>query len=171
MDREIRLRRCLLICCQFARNLAYHRARHSANQLIDGEFWISVDANFIDIAVLEWCKVLGDYRAQHEFNNIFQNPQFFLCNLLEYININNEDWIAYVSKVRRYRDKFLAHLDSDGEMCIPELETALKAAQFYYDWIVCNEFNQFDLKNLPATLTGYYSDRFVEARQVYAASI
>ena len=57
MTREQRLRRCLLVCCHFARNLAYYRARRQSSPGPAGDFWISADANFLDVAVMEWCKV------------------------------------------------------------------------------------------------------------------
>ena len=169
MTREKRLRRCLLLCCHFARNLAYYHARRMIDPKPSGDFWISVDANFIDMAVLEWCKIFGDNKAKQSWRNIVNDHDSFHAGLLIKLKMEAEEWNKYVSHVRCYRDKFLAHLDSDLTMEIPILEKALKSAKFYYSWILDSEFGQFDRKHIPPTLGGYYTERLTEAKGVYNA--
>ena len=43
-------------------------------------------------------------------------------------------------EMRRYRDKFVAHLDSDKTMYIPSnLTLAQKCVEYLYDYIIANE--------------------------------
>jgi hypothetical protein len=62
-----RVRRVVLLCCAFARNVAYYRAGWAdrAQPLLSelhphASFWRQVNGNFLDMAVLDWCKLFGD---------------------------------------------------------------------------------------------------------------
>jgi hypothetical protein len=80
LTRRERLRRVVILCCQFIRNLAYYRV---GGQYPTGwkapplqptaSFWRIVNGNFIDACVLEWCKLLGDTKGQHCWDRI-SNP-------------------------------------------------------------------------------------------------
>jgi hypothetical protein len=61
------LRRVVLLCSHFMRNLAYYRTGQrfpdgwKAKPLVPtAPFWRTVNGNFIDVCVLEWCKLFGD---------------------------------------------------------------------------------------------------------------
>jgi hypothetical protein len=60
MSRKDRLRRVALLCAHFTRNLAYYRAAQDRIARTSPEFWRTVYSNFLDIAVLEWCKLFDD---------------------------------------------------------------------------------------------------------------
>ena len=68
MERNKRLRRVGILCCHFARNYAYYNAGWSSKGLkVKDQFWVSLNSNFIDISVIEWCKLFGDYKDKHHF--------------------------------------------------------------------------------------------------------
>src|SRR5258706_12493841 len=84
MTREERLRRVLILCCSFARNLAYYRIGRTkefvhlqAQRNPTFSFWRAVNVNFIDICVLEWCKLFADSRGKHHWRNIVSDPARF----------------------------------------------------------------------------------------------
>ena len=54
LTHDQRLRRCMILCCGVARNLAYHRARREGGGLArrGEDFWNTADGNCIDMAVL-----------------------------------------------------------------------------------------------------------------------
>jgi hypothetical protein len=151
--------------------LAYYRARRQATQPPIGDFWISADANFIDMAVLEWCKLLGDDRADHGWRKIVTDRDRFFAGLLAEVSVDEAQWAAFVAHVRRYRDKFLAHLDSDLVMNIPELDQALRAAIFYYRWILGEELDLAQSGDFPPALTTFYSDRLADGVRVFQIAI
>ena len=72
--------------------------------------------------------------------------------------------------MREYRDKFIAHLDSELVMNIPTLDLARKSVEFYHAYIVANEAQSGDLSGLPDTtnkLQGGYKKAKEEAEIVY----
>ena len=135
-----------------------------------GDFWISADANFIDMAVIEWCKLFGDNNARHGWKKIVANPDLFQEKLLVEVNLDICKWHDFIVTMRNYRDKFLAHLDSDLVMNVPELDKALRAAQFYYLYILDHEFHSFSRAGIHATLDEFYAERLTEAVRVYRAA-
>ena len=76
MTKIQRLRRIGLLCRHFARNLAYYRAGWVGSSLVrDSDFWRTVNRNFLDVAVLEWCKLLGDEKARHYWRKTVRRRQ------------------------------------------------------------------------------------------------
>jgi len=73
--------------------------------------------------------------------------------------------------MRKYRDKFVAHLDSDLRGDIPSLDLAQQSVEFYYDYIVMNEAQRNDLAHLPDNVTILrcgYDESEQEAIRAYA---
>jgi hypothetical protein len=75
-----------------------------------------------------------------------------------------------IEAMRRYRNKFLAHLDSDYTMNIPTLDVAKKAVWFYHAHIVSHEAGSGDLDGLPIDLETGYLQAEKEAAAVYGRS-
>ena len=173
MSRQDRLRRVLILCCSFARNLAYYRIGRSTEYLQlqapdrnpTFAFWRSVSGNFIDMCVLEWCKLFADKKGKHYWKNVVTNPNNFRLRLLQYLGTDETEFEKEIGIMLRYRDKFLAHLDSDLIMNIPALETAKKAVWFYYAHILADETT--NSAGLPSDINVGYARTEDEARKVY----
>src|SRR5215472_5874884 len=56
-----------------------------------------------------------------------------------HLGISPSEFEGYISKMRAYRDKFLAHLDDLNQIDIPLLDRALTAVNFYHRHIVQHE--------------------------------
>ena len=53
-----------LLCIHFTRNLAYSRAVHGfVKEKKEGDFWITMQGNCLDVSVLEWCKIFGEKKG------------------------------------------------------------------------------------------------------------
>jgi hypothetical protein len=171
MPRRERLRRVVLLCCAFMRNLAYYRATFSAAPAgPNGEFWVTTNGNSIDQAVLEWCKLFCGKEERHSWERIVSDRKKFEKELLKRLGMSESEFEDYRVAMRRYRDKFLAHLDSDRVMNIPNLDAAQRAVEFYHEYITAGEATVHDLTGLPATaedLRTYSQDRDAEARRVF----
>jgi hypothetical protein len=169
VNRRDRIRRVVLLCAHFSRNLAYYRAGH--NRLTDASpsFWITTDNNFLDIAVLEWCKLFGDRNGNHFWAKVVADPPCFKTKLLHQLGINADGFTDYVNQMRAYRDKFLAHLNDLPIMNIPFLDRARDAVDFYHRYIVGCEIGAIDLAGLPTNLDNYFKHCFAEARAIYDA--
>ena len=177
MTRRERLRRVVILCASFARNVAYFRAGQGQADLearappfARSAFWAQVSNNFLDIAVLEWCKLLGDDKDKHFWRNVVADPRAFEVRLLAELGMTESDFADYAKKMRRYRDKFVAHLDSDAKMDIPRLNVALTANAFYHEYIVTAEAAAGDLFGLADTSEKFaqgYEQCLKEAQHAY----
>ena len=168
MDRRQRIRRVVLLCAHFARNMAYYRAGWDGLTLKRKEdFWKTINGNCLDIAVLEWCKLFADRKDPHHWSNIATNPADFERLLLKAVEMSDVDFAAYIKVVRTYRDKFVAHLDDELVLRPPPLDTAWAAVRFYHDHVARVEAKTGDLVNFPADLISYFGSSTIEAETYF----
>jgi len=163
LNKRERLRRVVLLCCHFARNLAYRRAVH--DRLIAGKYsqiLVTIDGNFLDMAVFEWCKLFGEKNGGHFWGKVITN-HIFEAEMLEHIDQSSGQFERYIKEIREYRDKFLAHLDDQKVMHIPTLDRAKMAVEFYHSYVVLHEALAGDITGLPTDLALYYEQCFGEA--------
>jgi hypothetical protein len=126
-----------------------------------------VNGNCLDVSVLEWCKLFGEKRGEHSWGTIVKDPIAFEAGMLLHLNLERADFNLQVRKMREYRDKFVAHLDSDDTMHIPSLDVPKAAVWFYHAHLVACESSAADLFRF-ADLDDYYSRCEDEARDVYS---
>ena len=113
------MRRVVLLCVHFSRNLAYYRAGHGRLTSGSPPFWRTIDGNFLDMAVLEWCKLLGDRTGKHSWAMVVTDRSGFEAGLLAHLRSSEGEFASYIDEIRGYRDKFLAHLD---ELAVMEFQ-------------------------------------------------
>jgi hypothetical protein len=141
LTQEVRRQRVVLLCCNFMRNLAFHRAglRYAAvrdyllnpHHPLQGEFWIQAHGNFLDACVLDWCMLFGDRKhGKHHWRRVVDNPDVFETDLRTRLGVTPAEFDEVVEKITHYRDKFLAHRDEEQTMILPQLEIARKAVLF-----------------------------------------
>jgi hypothetical protein len=140
MTRRKHLRRVFILCCHCLRNLSYYRAGWSEGKLVfRNNFWMTVNGNFMDICVLEWCKLFADPRGKHFCKKLASDPATFSRGLLRELRMSEKEFLAYVGEVREYRDKFVAHLDLEEVMRPPVLEVIKKSVSYLYDYLLAHE--------------------------------
>jgi hypothetical protein len=171
MPRQTRLRRVLILCRNFAANLAYYRIgrlpEHLHLQKRSENFWRVTSGNAIDICVLEWCKLFADSKGKHHWSTIANDSAKFKAQLVRHLGIDDVKFDKEIEVMRRYRDKFLAHLDSDEIMNVPGLEIAKQAVWFYFDYVVQNEAQPGELSVSPKALDIWHAQCEKEALAVY----
>jgi hypothetical protein len=162
-------RRAAIVCVHFIRNLGFFRAGWDGKVrlFLKSDLWATINSNFIDIAVLEWCKLFGDSRARHHWGQVVVDGRAFFPQLLADLAIAETEWTLYVKGIREYRDKFVAHLDDFNIMNIPRMEVAEKATYYLYDTIKAESDLEL-LQGLPRNLQTYYKDGHRVARDFYA---
>jgi hypothetical protein len=140
MQRRDRVRRALILCSHCLRNIAFYRVgwRRRECRRRD-QFWLTVNGNFLDHAVLEWCKLFADRKGQHHWRKVVSKPIEFERDLLNRMKLNSDEFEAYTSEMRAYRNKFVAHLDAEPIMQIPRLRLARMSVAFLYDYLLTNE--------------------------------
>ena len=92
------------------------------------------------------------------------DDQTFKDRMFESINIKQTDLDRVHSTIKSYRDKFVAHLDSEETMNIPELEDALRMIFFYYSEVktICGSTADW-----PESLENFYEEHFNKAIKQY----
>jgi hypothetical protein len=173
MSRRDKLRRVVILCRNFAVNLAYYRVGRRPEYLPlqeyarRGNFWRAASGNFIDMCVLEWCKLFAEPNGKHHWSRIVSDPAKFRRELLIDLGIDDAAFQRETDAMRKYRDKFVAHLDSEDVMNIPVLNIAKKAVWFYHSYIVQHEAQSGDLEGLPVELEPGYAECEHEAQRIY----
>jgi hypothetical protein len=173
--RSDRLRRSTILCLNFSRNLAFYCASEESPDLLEishptSEFWITTRGNFIDLCVLDWCKLFCDHRGEHNFLNVVTDPTEFKDKLIRFLCINETSFSHYCESMSHYRNKFIAHLDKEKETRIPNLDLAFSATVFYHNHIIVHEAKNNELNNLPhqiGELRTCYVTFLSVAKQVY----
>jgi len=132
------------------------------------EFWKRVNGNFLDIAVLEWCKLFADNRGAHCWRNILTHPDHFYADLLAHLELSSADFEDYCGGVRTYRDKFVAHLDADPIAKYPRLNVAIESTKYLFTYLRANEDGGDYFEGLPLNLDSAYRVAVSQARASYA---
>lgn len=139
MDIEVRLRVTAQLCCDCIRNAAYYESGWSTPTELkkgDSDFWVNLNGNFLDMAVLSWCFLFGDSKAEFRWNKLIDNQAEFSEKMYGFLNCTEKRFEEYISYMRLYRDKQVAHRDrylsGDPEIHFPDLGMAVSSASFLY---------------------------------------
>lgn len=168
-----RQRRMAKLCIHSLRNLAYYRAWHEEGKPHgDRDFWVNANGNFIEIALLEWCKVFGDRKGAYSYKKCVGDYDAVHAQLIAAIGTTQAEWEAYVDAMRKYRDKFVAHWDEgvDGAF-LPEMSIAKNSLIFLLDHCVQNEGKgQFQWNGVPHPAGEFYEQRLADGREACGAN-
>jgi hypothetical protein len=133
LTREERIRRVVILCREFMRNLAHRRGAAEAPQgwrsvggpliLPDASFWITSSNNALDMCVLEFCKLFVERKRteNHHWRKVVTDHYAFRDGLLRALKLNEAEYLAYLQIMKDYRDQFIAHLDDERTMHPPNL--------------------------------------------------
>jgi hypothetical protein len=169
MKRRDRVRRVLILCSHFLRNLAFYRAGWRRRVAIrKTQFWVTANGNFLDHCVLEWCKLFADDRGKHHWRKVVTDQDNFIAGLLNSVRLTAVEFEAYADEMRRYRDKFIAHLDLDEVMYIPKLRLARQCVTYLYEHVLANEDDGDFFPEAPLRAARFYQLFANEASGVYA---
>jgi hypothetical protein len=177
-----RRRRMVLLCCNFMRNLAFHRAGIDPKVKDDllnchnsqGEFWIQAHGNFLDTCALDWCKLFTDSDSQHHWHRVFDDRKRFKKDLYTTLGVRGSEFDDQSEKVRIYRNKFVGHLDQERMMILPTLDLAKKAIAFLHARLVQQAPDPKVWEGLPSTaeqLDGVFTRASEAAQSVYGEAL
>ena len=103
MTRRQRLRRIALLAMHAICNIASYRAGRTSNTFVRNEtFWVRLNGNFLDVGLLEWCKLFGDAKAAHHWKKVIRDAEGFKTGLLQRLGVSLADFEAYIDSVRQY---------------------------------------------------------------------
>ena len=140
MTRSQFLRRVGILCCNFLRNLAFYKAGWKKGEFVtNDQFFVNANSNFLDICVLEWCKLFADERGKHHWKKSVTHQDAFFEALLDKLKLTEAEFKFYTKSMKTYRDKFVAHLDLEETIYPPKLKTARKSVSFLYQHLLAHE--------------------------------
>jgi hypothetical protein len=149
LSREERIRRVVILCREFLRNLAYRRGAAETLKgwsksgptlpIPEASFWITASNNALDMCVLEFCKLFGERTGKHYWRKVVTDRDAFVAGLLRALDFDDAEYLAYLGEMKDYRDQFIAHLDDQRTMHPPVLKHAESAVLFLHGWIVDRE--------------------------------
>ena len=164
MTKNMRVRRVALLCCHCARNVAYYRAWWDGKELVtNDDFFVNANSNALDIAVLDWCMLFTDRGGKQHWRMVVPKPDQFMHELYAQLGIDKNFFDEHYLKTKTLRDKFLAHLDEERVMDIPDLTINLNSVVFLYG-ILQDEYAAL-LNDLPPELGQYYQERLAHGKR------
>jgi hypothetical protein len=173
LTEEERVRRVAILCRHCLRNLAFYRAGwryNSHSPRVNRQFWIAAHGSFIDIAVLEWCKLFADEKkGRHHWQKVVADGASFEGGLYDFLRLTKEEFAEYTESMRHFRDKFVAHLDDKSTAFIPFVWPARRSAAYLYGYLQHDaELGGF-LADLTETASDFYASMYRLAYREYLA--
>ena len=171
LTRQERLRRAIILCCAALRNFAYYRAGWEGEErFFTGQLQATVNSNFLDIGVIDWCKLFGKDNEKHHWRQIVKDDDKQLAfnrSLHSCLKCDPTQWEELRNGMLAYRDKFLSHLDNQRGMLIPKLELPITTALFYHQFLMINENDGRTYGTLPCDARAYYEQCHAEGLKFY----
>lgn len=172
MDSEERMRRVALLCCHCLRNVAFYRAGWNHGQIrVARQFWICANSNFIDSAVLEWCKLFAERDGKHHWRRVVADPDVFITGLCAALGMTQKQFRNYSASVQRYRNKFVAHLDDGRVMHVPRMRIVRKSAAYLYNHLRSDPAAERYLADARQSASEFYSVMYRHAYLEYQREI
>ena len=170
MNRAERMRRIAILCCHCLRNIAFYRAGWRQHDLrVKRQFWIGANANAIDVAVLDWCKLF--WKGKHHWEKVVPeaDQSDFLKGLCDSLNMSEEQFASESKTIAHYRDKFVGHLDDEDTMLIPTTRILRRSTAYLYEHIRSDPVGAACLADAPAA-GRHYAVMYRHAYHEYATA-
>lgn len=171
LSKQERLRRLILVCCSALRNFAYYRTGWDGGRAqFHGELLKTANGNFVDMGVMEWCKLYGDNDQNYHWSMMLPDVDHrrrFKLGLLEHLGCGRADWNTYQRDVIAYRNNFLAHLNDHRKFKVPKLEVAIASTVYYAEFMIAEFDDGRTYGTLPRNLSAYYEHCLTEGLALY----
>lgn len=138
-------------------------------------FWRVIYGNFVDVAVIDWCKLFGSHNEESQplhWKNVVPNDKHdeFREGLYDAVGVTEAEWLVYWQEIKNYRDKHAAHFDAEylspeNNPQYPVFDWALDAVYYYYEWILDYLQVRGDLHAYPKDIRNYCERFQVQAEE------
>jgi hypothetical protein len=157
-----KIRRIGVLCLYCIGNIASYRAGWTNKKVfrVNTDFWRKVNGNFLDIATLDWCKIFVEHDGKHHWSTIFPDKKSFRADLFSGINVSEKDFRNEIKEIKKYRDKFLAHLDEPTALYYPKSEIMLKSSMFLYHLLATSPKTRMALSGALIDPQDFYDDYY-----------
>ena len=131
------------------------------------DFWIATHNNFLDVGILEWCKLFTESGGKHHWRQTISDHPAFLVALTQVTSKTEAEFTEYQDWLRRYRNRFLAHLDEDNVFRLPPMTVAVASTKLLLQWLLEKEDDCDALPVDHITAEAFYIHVLEDARAVF----
>ena len=132
IEATVKSQKALLV--QIVRCIQLKRIFEELNPEPKLNFWRLIHGGFLDLPVLDWCKIFGSNAEPTHWKGVVHDIDKFKNDLFSYLEITQAEWVEYWNHMKDYRDELVAHYDLDSDVSTyPSLDLALRSSYFYYD--------------------------------------
>jgi hypothetical protein len=167
-SRRLRIRRTFQLANHCISNIAAYKANWRKNAMneselvVERDFWKRANGNFLDIAVLEWCKVFSEKNGEHHWSRIFKHKQEWMREFCQYMNMSQKEFHAELQRVVKYRNKYVAHLQPIP-MKYPSMDFLLKSVSYLYGKIHSDALTKDAVIDYGFTAAELFTEQFKRA--------
>lgn len=108
-----------------------------------------------------------DSKGKNHFSKALEDPDEFKQNLIETLCLTEAQFDDYVVSIKTYRDKFIAHLDEENIMNIPDMDVARQSAKFLYQRLLVKEAKNNTFADAPLSANEVYDTFLSEGLKCY----
>lgn len=167
-----RKRRVARLCIYCIKQIAFKRSgRKELFRDPRNQFLVAIDGNFLDMCVIEWCKIFGDKKSKHHWKNVVTDHNIFFSGLLDNLRYKGEEFDNYILQMKEYRDKHVAHLDDNTTGYYPELNITKESCFYLYDYLLKNEYDPNCFYDAPEDIRHCFSESLEEGNRIYSSII
>jgi hypothetical protein len=133
----------------------------------DDQFSRRVNANFMDLCTMEFCKLFAERSGKHHWRKVITDQDTFFPGLLEAVGKTEPEFVEYIRQMKFYRDKYVAHLDEETGGNYPHLGPGKNAAAYLFDYVVKKENDDDFFPDKPQSAAEFYAARQAEGQAAY----
>lgn len=158
-------------CKNFVNQLSYNRVFYKYKDHLKLTLLVHICNNCIDSAVLNWCHLFNSHNDRLHWKKIVNTVKIdtFRQELLHHVSITENDWKEYRDKIKDYRGDCVSHINPFLYIDkIPEMDIAMKAVDYYYQYILQELLLDNNLLyTLPDNLNEYYQKSFEQTEKIF----
>jgi hypothetical protein len=116
------------------------------------------------------CKLFVDKNGRHYWKKVITDHNRFFSGLMKKLDYSEEEFDKYISEMKEYRDKFVAHLDDKTCGRYPTLNIAKESCFYLYDYLLANEYDPNSFHDAP-DIRECFSQSLAEGNRTHSSII
>ncbi|WP_042304221.1 hypothetical protein [Paraburkholderia kururiensis] len=146
----------------FVRLAMLKRVLHEVVPDTQLDLWRIMMGASLDYGLIEWCKIFGSRADDTHWTKVVPDNQrdAFRTGLYAAVGKTPDEWDAYHTEMKEYRDKYAAHIDFSGKAAnFPDFDPALAASYHYYATFLYPEWSgKHPGTHYPADMQAFAAD-------------
>lgn len=128
------------------------------------DFWVRVNGNFLDAGTLNWCILFADEdKGKHDWKKAFGSRAGLNEDLYSKMSLTEQEFNEQLLAIKRYRDKYLAHMDNPSLVFYPQTQIMLSSATYLFGLIKSDPVTKSFLAGIYDDAESHYEAKFAEA--------